>query len=249
MKTLVRRLALFAALLLVSHTASARETEGFVTDLNLGLNLTRGNSETSTLNLGAQTKRVQAPHEFSVEVKYGYGRSTQRPDDGEKRTETTRDVIEGETQYNYLFSENTYALLVFSALKDEIANVDYRLIGGPGIGHYLIRNDVRLLSVEIGVSYLMENQDGVKDDYITGRLAQDFEWNLRENAAVWQNLEYLPELEDFENYLLEVEIGARAKLNGNLSLRIVLQNRYDNTPAPGKKHNDLTFLAGIGYRL
>ncbi|MCH8510072.1 MAG: DUF481 domain-containing protein [Kiritimatiellae bacterium] len=237
------------ALLLVTQIANARDTEGFETDLNLGLNLTRGNRETSTLTIGAQTKRIQAPHEFTAEVKYNYGRSTLRPDDGTKRTDTTQDVIEGETQYNYLFSENTYALVVFSALKDEIAKIDYRLIGGPGIGHYFVRNDVWLLSVEIGISYLTENQDGDKDDYITGRLAQKYERNLSENALVWQNLEYLPELEDFENYLLEVEIGARAQLNGNLSLRVVLQSRYDNTPAQGKKHNDLTLLAGIGYRL
>ena len=235
--------------LFLAPFAFAEDTDGFVTDLNFGLNLTRGNSQTMILTSGAQTRRVRGPHEFTAEVDYKYGRSTTRPDEGAKQTNTTQDVLEGETQYNHLFSERAYALFALSGLKDEIAAIDYRLIAGPGIGYYFVRNETWRLSVEVGVSYLAEDVQGTKDDYFTGRIVQRYERELSETAAVWQSLEYLPELADPENYLLNAEIGARARLNGNLSLRVVAQNRYDNTPGENKKHNDLSVVAGIAYRL
>ena len=69
------------------------------------------------------------------------------------------------------------------------------------------------------------------------------------NAKLVQSLEYLPEAEDFDNYLLVGEIGVEAAMSDRLSLRVVLQSKYDNTPAEGKERNDLSLIAGIGMHL
>ena len=58
-----------------------------------------------------------------------------------------------------------------------------------------------------------------------------------------------PAAEDFDNYLLTGEIGVEAAISDHLSLRVVVQDKYDNTPAPGAERNDLSLIAGLGLSL
>ena len=62
-------------------------------------------------------------------------------------------------------------------------------------------------------------------------------------------MEYLPEAEDFDNYLLTAEVGIEAAVSTRVSLRVVLQDKYDNTPALGAERNDLSLIAGLGFTL
>ena len=59
----------------------------------------------------------------------------------------------------------------------------------------------------------------------------------------------MPQAEDFDDYLLNAELGVEAALNSHVNLRTVLQNRYDNTPGEGLEKNDLALITGIGVSL
>lgn len=225
------------------------EPQGFQQDVNLGLTLNRGNSENTTLSLGFASRFRQEDVDWSLQATYQYGDSTVRDRDGGGRQTTTNlDKTTVESQANILYSPRTYFLVGASYLRDRISDIDYRVIGGPGIGHFLIRNDHQSLSVELGLSYLFEEVRGVRDDYEVIRVAQRFEQRFGDHAEIWQSLEYLPEASEFSNYLLNAEIGAKALLNGNLSLRIVLRNRYDNVPSENQRKNDTSLISGISYR-
>jgi putative salt-induced outer membrane protein YdiY len=55
-------------------------------------------------------------------------------------------------------------------------------------------------------------------------------------------------VEDFDNFLIVAELGTEATFNSRLSLRVVLQDRYNSEPAAGRKKNDLTLISGITYK-
>lgn len=238
---------LFALLML--NPALAESSGGFVSDVNFGLTLNQGNTENSLLNLGLQTRNQTGAGDFRASLVYNYGETTRKDSDGLSSTETSTDNTKAELKYNHLFSERAYGLVALSAFRDELAEIKYRILTGPGLGYFLVRNEDWSLAVEAGISYLLEEVDNESDNYAVFRFAQIYERDLSENASVWQNLEYLPESGDFENYLLNFEIGAQAKLNGNLSLRVVLTQRYDNTPAAGNERSDWSLVSGISYRL
>ena len=42
-------------------------------------------------------------------------------------------------QYNRLFSERAYGYFRVDGLHDGVADIDYRLTVGPGVGYYLIK--------------------------------------------------------------------------------------------------------------
>ena len=134
-------------------------------------------------------------------------------------------------------------------LYDDIALIDYRATLGPGLGAYLVKNDQRTLTLEAGPSYVWEKVDGASNDYLALRFAERYTCQALKNAKLVQSLEYMPEAEDFDNYLLVGEIGVEAAMSDRLSLRVVLQDKYDNTPAAGKERNDLSLIAGLGLQL
>ena len=136
-----------------------------------------------------------------------------------------------------------------SALYDDIAKVDYRVILNPGLGAYLVKHDRLTFSVEAGPAYVIEKVDGETDDYLALRLAERIDFTLSPTAKVWQSAEYLPKIDDFDAYLLNAELGVEAALNSRLNLRVVLQDKYNSTPAGGLDKNDVALIAGISVAL
>jgi putative salt-induced outer membrane protein YdiY len=65
---------------------------------------------------------------------------------------------------------------------------------------------------------------------------------------MWQSLEFLPQVDDFANYIINAEIGAEATLSTKLALRAVAQDTYDHRPAEGRKQNDVKLITSLVYK-
>ena len=232
------------------------KADGFSTALNVGLTLTDGNSDTMTLNASVVTEgEKEGLGSVLAGIEGNYGESTV---DGVE--ETTVENIKGYVNIKKTLSPKTYAYVDTSALYDDVAGIDYRVTLGPGLGFYALKTDQRSLSLEAGPTYVWERvaalsdeeppvESYVKDDYLALRVAQRYVCQVLENAKLVQTLEYLPDVEDFDNYLLNFEAGIEAAMNDHLSLRLVVQNKYDNTPADGRERNDVSVLAGLSFSL
>ena len=80
------------------------------------------------------------------------------------------------------------------------------------------------------------------------RLFSAFEHKLSEHAKFWEGVEYLPQVDNFENYIVNAEVGVESSMTKKLSLQAVLQDSYRNDPTPGKLQNDLRLIAGVKYK-
>jgi len=79
------------------------------------------------------------------------------------------------------------------------------------------------------------------------RLAARHDHTFSETAKCWASVEYLPNMDAFEEYLLHAEIGTETMLNSTLSLRVVAKDRYDGEPPDGLEANDLSLVAALVY--
>ena len=238
---------------------AAAPKDGWTTALNAGLTMTDGNSETMAANVGLTTEGVKdGLGSVIAGADFNYGESTVSstatdPATGESVvTETEETTVENAKAFvnvKKTLSAKTFAYLDGSVLYDDVALIDYRATLGPGLGFYLVKNDKRQLSLEAGPSYVWEKVDGASNDYLALRFAERYSCQATKTAKLVQSLEYLPEAEDFDNYHLTAEVGVEAAMNDHLSLRIVLQDKYDSTPAPGAERNDLSLIAGLGFTL
>jgi putative salt-induced outer membrane protein len=250
-----RHVQLLAAMLLAATGATAIGAEEaapaaekkpqWESALGLGFTLTRGNSETLLATLSAGTGKKWAHDEISLGIDGTYGESTV---DGEN----TVNANSGRAfvQYNRLFTEHFYGYARVDGMFDDIADIYYRVSLSPGVGYYLIKNKTADLCAEIGPGYIFENVGGDTQDYATIRVGEKFHYALSDRARLTQTAEYVPQIDDFNNYLLNFMIGIEADLTADkkFTLGTFLYDNYDNVPAPGRKCNDIKLVMAVGYK-
>lgn len=230
---------------LTQAQAQEEAAGSFKHGLSLGATLTDGNSETLTANASWLTEgEKDRLGSVRLGLEGNYGETTSDGVD-----ETTVENAKAFANAKKTLSEKTFVYTDATVTYDEIAAVDYRAILSVGPGAFLMKDDAASLFVEAGPAYVWEEVDGVSDDYLSLRVAQRYDRALSETAKVWQSLEYIPEVDDFDSYLLNTEVGIEAALNTRWNLRLVAQSKYNSTPAEGFEKNDLSLIAGLSLSL
>lgn len=209
------------------------------TTARAGVTVTRGNSDTVLFTSSVQAQRLWDKNELRLGANGAYGKNEEV-----KNTET----LHGVAQFNRLFSERMFGYARLDALHDAIADVEYRFTFSPGGGYYFLKKATTSLSAEVGPGIVYEKLGRGSNTYLTLRAGERFEHKLNDRARVWQSLEWLPQVDDFSNYLLNAEVGVETALTKRTTLAVIAQNTYDNVPAPGRQKNDLKIVAQIGYK-
>jgi putative salt-induced outer membrane protein YdiY len=247
-----RTIALGVALVCVSGSLVAAETapppeppKGWETTAAAAVTLTRGNSETFLGTLSLDTKRKWEKDEASFGLSGGYGDNKENG-----ATVKNTEFIQGYGQYNHLFTERFYGAIRLDGQYDGIAGINYRFKASPMAGYYLIKNDTMTLAVEAGPALIYEKLSGQhSQSYWAARFAERFEYKLTASTKVWESLEYLPKVDEWDkNYLLNFEAGIDTAISKQWSLRVVYQDQYASEPATGRKQNDMRLLAGTAYK-
>ena len=223
----------------VATTPVAPATPPWTGSAAAGLTFTRGNSRTllATVNLEAQHKWDL--NELLLGADGTYGKSS-----GVKNAES----IDGKAQYNRLLTERLYYGAKVDALSDAIASINYRLSISPLAGYYLIKGTNDTLAVEAGPGFVVQKLGATTRGYATLRLGERFEHKFSATAKLWQNFEIIPQVDKFNNYYVNAEIGIESAISKDWSLRSYIQDTYYNIPAPGRLKNDIKLVTGIAYK-
>ncbi len=206
----------------------------------LGLSLTSGNSDSVLLTAGLNGHGVWPQDDWLLGLDGAYGKTNGK---------ISNDKLHGAAHYKHLFGDRWYVDGVVDALHDGVAALGYRLTLSPGAGYYFIKTAVTQLSADVGPAYVREKYNGdPAHDLLAMRVGERFDRKLNDVAKVWQSLEYLPQVNDFQNYKINAEVGLETAMTKNLSLRVVGRDEYNNRPAPGRKHYDLSLVSAIAYK-
>lgn len=234
---------LVAAILLAAwaRTEAAEDAaEPWEREIALGLNRTQGNSDTEQVRAKIGAKKKGTVSRWDLGAQGTYGES-----DGERTTDNAKAFAEGER----LFSKRVFGLLRAAVEYDSIAEVNYRLVAGPGVGCYLVKKETVELRAEVGPSYITEDVAGKRQNYPVLRAAERFERRWTKKSKLYQYLEYLPDLRSSDNYFVNSEIGIEAAANDTLSLRISVEHKHTAEPAEGKEKTDTTIASALVFKL
>ena len=211
----------------------------WVSSAALGLTLTRGNSDTILFSGSFQAERKRDIYELSLGLDATYGE-----DRGVRNNESAR----GFAQYNQLLTRKFFVYARVNGLHDGIADIDYRLSFSPGVGYYLLKYTNTTLSVEAGPAVTWERTGNDTETYANLRVAEKFQHRVNSHVRLWQGVEVLPELTRGRNFVVNSELGIESGLTRRASLRVVLQDTYENEPAPDRKANDLKLITSLVYK-
>jgi hypothetical protein len=216
-------------------------------DATIGITLTRGNSKTFLASGAINSKRKWDKNEILLGASAGYGDNTTETAGTETKT-VTDNYVKGFGQYNYLFTERLCGGLRIYGEHDEIADVAYRFTFSPLVGYYFIKQTNAFLAGEVGPSVVTETQGGIDKTYFAARIGERGEYKFANGAKIWESVEWVPQVDNIDNWVATMEVGVSAPLAKSLDIKLLVQDVYDNQPAAGRERNDLKLIAGIGYR-
>jgi putative salt-induced outer membrane protein YdiY len=239
---------LFAAAMMATISAQATATNQIVlppkypwnSTASAGLTLTRGNSDTMLVTASIETDKKTPKNEIDLGADGSYG---------EANSIENVDTLHGFGQYNHLFSDRFFGYVRAEALHDGIADLQYRITVGPGAGYYFIKETNTTLAGEIGSSFVTQRLGGLDSNYATLRVAERYEYKFASfGARFWENVEILPQVDKFNNYQVNAEVGVEAALTLTISLKTFVDDNFNNAPAAGHQKNDVKIVSGISVK-
>lgn len=238
--SLVRSALGLSALMSTTLAAEApANATGWKSSAFAGVTLTRGNSESMMVNANLTTEKKWAKNELAFGAGATYGEADEK---------VNASNLNAFGQYNRLFTERLYGYARVDGLHDDIADVAYRVTLSPGAGYYFIKNDKFTLSGEVGPGFVFEKLAGVESRYITLRLGERFTWKINDHSRLWQTFDYMPKVDQWDDYVANAEIGVETDITKSLGLRVVGQDTYRSCPAAGREENDVKLFAGLTYK-
>ena len=258
-KTLTVGIAAFLmAASIIGWAQVARAGDAPTTNWNgnvaFGLSLARGNANTFLMNASALAQRAWDQNElkFGADGQYGLNNWGQKANTNVTPNKAgqslSADSIHGFADYKRLITDRFYGDLNIDGSHDDLAAVRYRLIVGPAAGYYFIKSDSSKVSLEIGPSFIDEKLGSNTLAYVTMRVTERAEHAFNKGSKIWEQVDYLPQVDDFGNYLLNSEVGAEAAFNTRFSLRVVAADKFNSRPAAGRKENDITLISALVYK-
>jgi len=209
--------------------------------------ITTGNSETENFGLSVNAVRRSEIDRITFGGAYYYGR--QKEKDTNKR-ETTVDNWYVLGKYDYFLTKKFYLYGNVRVEQDKIAELDLRLMIGGGVGYQWFETPTFNFNTEAGLVWVYEDfKNNGKDDHLAARLAYHVDWTPIKPLKLFHNLEYLPNITDwFGDYNLNADAGLRATVYQGFFAEAKVELRYDSTPAPGAKKEDVRYLLGVGWQ-
>lgn len=250
MKNGILTIGLSAMLIVVSGAAWAQDaapaTNVWHGEGAFGLSLARGNANTFLLNGSALADREWGQNNFKLGADGQYGLNNWAQTNQTASTE----ALHGFMEYKHLFTERLYGSARIDGFHDDIAEVRYRVIVGPAIGYYFIKSDSTKFNGEVGPSFIVQKQGSEEKKYLTIRFTERCEhtFNKAKTAKVWEEVDYLPQVDDLNNYLLNSEVGVEAALSSRFSVRVCADDMFNSRPAAGRKENDITLVSSLVYK-
>lgn len=229
-----------------SSQDASEEELGWDGSADFGLTITSGNSETTSISVGANATREFVRQRLSFSATY-----LRTTDEGEEVTNR------GElgSSYRYFPSGQFYFTARGSGSFNEPAGLDLRLAPGVGAGYVVAQGENYQLSAEGGSNWIRDAYvDGTTTTAFYYALAQSFSLQVSETTSLEQELRYNPKASDFSDYLLHGQATLTTQITDAIGLRVTLIDDYDATPfqgAPGEEaaeENDLTFITGLSFQ-
>lgn len=210
--------------------------DGWTNSVEFGLNGSSGNSETTSLQAGADLLRTSDVYTFSTKLNYQKTQAGGAETQNNGRLDSTLDRLLGDTPWS--------AFVNTGLEYDEFKAFDLRFNINTGLGFYWLKNDTTTLVTRFGAGTSREF-GGPDDSWVPEAMfGYEASHQLTPRQKIKGKLDYFPQWDSFSDFRLVSDVAWEILLDGtdNLSLKLSATNRHDSTPQ-GLEPNDLFYGA------
>ena len=224
--------------------------------VSLAYNATRGNTFENAGTVLVNVNRRWEKDRFRGDFGYYYSESGSNSSDAEKTTDKWR----AELQHDHFWLPKVYHYENLQWERDEIQLLDARYRVGLGLGYQWLDGDVLWqagkwsFSQELGANWVREeykdSDSGSDGGFCAVRYAHHALWTPPwfEKCGFFHNAEILPQVDDWEKYLVKADVGFSAPLAYDWTLDVRVEWEHNSQPANDRRPNDLRYIVGLGYQ-
>jgi len=209
---------------------------------DLGFVSASGNASVTTFNVGDKLVLKTGDGRHIVTQLFGlvYGRS---------EGETVADNWRASGRYEFSLSSRVFLFALLGMDRDRLAGIARRFEESLGLTWKALAGPRTELGLEAGLSLIQERPTtGPGDDFLGGRTSALFQYKFRENVSFSQGLEFLPNVQQRDDYRINSETAIVASVSRNISFKTSYALRFDNTPEPGFTSTDRLLTTGLQIR-
>ena len=233
----MRQAGMTTALVLGALAAGSASAADWTGKGTFGGVLSRGNTETETVNAVLDVEAKSAPwtHKLGASILRTVTDDITSADRWEARAETNYDL----TERSYLFGTFRYE-------DDAFTDFAYQATLAGGYGYRFIMTERTKLEGQIGAGYrqteLRLTGEQVDDAILRGAL--NFEHKLTDTTLVYER--FLVE-SGSENTYLQNALGIEVKINDTFALGLDYSVRHNTDVLPGTEETDQVLTANLVY--
>jgi len=204
---------------------------------DLGYVQTSGNTQVTTMNVGE--KLTQQRGRLTLQQGFAMVYGKQR---GTVITNALRANARGDYKIDKVF-----ALFVGVGFdRDKFAGIERRFEELVGVQARLLGSAKDTVRVEGGGSFTQQiGTDGMQRNFPSARAAGAWRHVFSKSAYFQQNVEYIPNLKETEDWRVNSESSVVAPISARIGLKLSYVVRYDNLPEPTFTDTDKLFTTGI----
>lgn len=213
-------------------------TSKWKSDAELGLVITKGNTETQNVNakLNVLNERAQWRHEGHIEAL-----QTSSGD------ETTAEKYLASYKVDYKFTDVDYAFGMFKYENDRFSGYDYQTSETVGYGRRVVKTEAVTLDLELGAGARQtEPKAGDRTDESIVRGALNLGWAVSPTAVFTEQLT----VEAGEEATITTSVTAlKAKINTSLAMSLSYTVKNTSDVPPGIEETDTQTAVTLVYTL
>ena len=227
-------------------TLHPRWTEQWTGGADLGIALTKGNSDTTNIALGLAMTRETLHDKTSVYATSIYNRDSTG---GISRTvaNTTRFGVRYDRDINRKLFGYGFTDLERNGQQD----LNLRWVLGGGLGYHAIRNKQTQLDLLGGLAMNREYFKGLSNDRTSAeaQVGQTLSHRINSRVFLKEGLFIFPNLTDTGQYRINFDASLVTDITKRIGWQLTLSDRYLSNPPSGFKQNDLILTTGLRWKL
>jgi hypothetical protein len=206
--------------------------------LDVGVAGSRGNSDTFDARIGFLTINETITDRWKIDAAYYYGTSGSETNKHSFTSGVLKDWLMPDSPW-LLFAQGRYDF-------DQFKTWRHRATGHGGAGYEFIKTDELTLIGRIGAGVAQEWKptSGPRPE---GLLGGEVIWNISDRQRLVAHTTLYPDLGDFFEFRVVSGLAWTMSLDfaKGLAFTIGVDNEYESSTAPGIRHNDLKYFAGL----
>jgi len=213
---------------------------------DLGIALTRGNSDTTNIALGLGMTRETRNDKTSV-----YAASIYNRDNTGSVSRTIANTIRFGVRYDRNFHGRWFGYGFTDLERNGLQQLNLRWVLGGGLGYHAIRNERTNLDLLGGLAMNREYFKGFDNDRTSAeaQVGQTLSHKFNNRVSLKEQLFFFPNLSDGGEYRINFDNSLVTDITRRIGWQLTLSDRYLSNPPDGFKQNDLVITTGVHVKL